>query len=69
MPDSEPPQGYPAPAGPELLQRAADLEPETADLVAGVRECIRCCRELHREARRLRRSLRASLDRLARWPC
>jgi hypothetical protein len=41
MPDSKPPQGNPAPAEPDLLWRMAELEPETAELLAELRERVR----------------------------
>jgi hypothetical protein len=41
MPDSKPPQGNPAPAGPDLLRRTAELQSETAELLAEVRERVR----------------------------
>jgi hypothetical protein len=64
MPDSEPPRGRPAPAEPDLLRTVAELESETAELLAEVREHIRRSRDLRREAR----VLRDSLDGTARGP-
>jgi hypothetical protein len=40
MPDSKTPQLYPAPAEPDLLRRVAELESETVELLAEVRERI-----------------------------
>ena len=55
MPDSKPPQGYPAPAGPDLLRRAAELVAETPRLVAEAREQVRWSRELRLVAEGIRR--------------